>query len=64
MSLWTAAQYQPEDHAREEWREQAIEAMEDDLVAYDVDGRVFGTSGAGASFLARYLIDQGWVSRS
>lgn len=38
--------------------EALTERLEQALVAYDEDGRVFGTSGAGAYFLAKHLAPQ------
>jgi hypothetical protein len=35
--------------------EALAEVLEDAMVAYDEDGRVFGTSGAGAYFLGKHL---------
>ena len=30
------------------------------LVRYDTEAQLFGTSGAGAQFLARFLVQRGW----
>lgn len=37
------------------------EALENALVEYDEDGRIFGTSGAGAFFLADHLLKSDWL---
>lgn len=36
------------------------DALENDLVAYDTEGHLFGLSGAGAQFLAEHLLREGW----
>jgi hypothetical protein len=40
--------------------EDALDRLEQDLVTYDTRGQLFGTSGAGAHFLATYLLAAGW----
>lgn len=50
-----------DDLEREQAREYLLERLEDDLVKYDEQGRLFGTSGAGAQFLAAFLVDHGWA---
>lgn len=41
-----------------------IDRIQDLLVEYDEDGRVFGTSGAGSLFLAEFLVAHGVTPRS
>ena len=36
------------------------DALENDLVAYDTEGTIFGLSGAGAFPLAEHLLRAGW----
>lgn len=40
--------------------EDEVDALENALVEYDERGYLFGTSGAGAYFLARFLLDKGY----
>lgn len=44
-------------------QEALVDRLEDELVAYDEAGHMFGTSGAGAQFLASCLVEKGWVLR-
>lgn len=39
--------------------EAMTEALEDLLVSYDTEATIFGTTGAGAFFLAEYLVRHG-----
>jgi hypothetical protein len=41
--------------------EATVDALENALVEYDERGELFGTSGAGAYFLASFLVKRGWT---
>lgn len=52
----------PEDDAAPD-TEAMIDRIQDILVSYDEDGRLFGTSGAGSLFLAEFLVAHGVTPR-
>lgn len=53
----------PESVAASAELEFLTEELEDLLVAYDESGHPFGTSGAGAYFLAEHIVASDWFKR-
>lgn len=66
MVPWSASVVPPHDAipgGPADAEEVLVEAIEDALVEYDTDGRIFGTSGAGAFPLAQHLAATGLLRK-